>query len=79
MTYTPTIYEQIVRDFLSLSLKDYSYYEKKWAKRGYNKKDFVEYIKDIEYAHDLTLSKDFNVVKASNQAKEYVKDRNKYL
>ncbi|MBQ8750823.1 MAG: hypothetical protein IJZ30_04225 [Alphaproteobacteria bacterium] len=75
MTYTPTIYEQIVRDFLSLSLKDYSYYEKRWTKRGYNKKDFIEYVKDIEYAHDLTLSKDFNVVKASNQAKEYVKDR----
>lgn len=74
-----TVYEEIVTDFVFNKLKDYTHYEKEWEKRGYNKEDFKQYIEDIKYAHDLTLQPDFNVVKASNVAKEYVKNRKKIV
>ncbi len=75
MNYRPTVFEQIVTDYLNNTLKDFSQYEKAWLQRGYNQTDFMQYIEDIKYAHNLTLSPDFNVVKASNIAKEYVKNR----
>lgn len=73
--YTPTVYEQIVQDYLSAELKDYSYYEKEWSSRGYNKKDYLQYLKDIAYAESLLSLPDTGIVAMSNIAKEYVKDR----
>lgn len=73
--YTPTVYEQIVQDYLSAKLKDYSYYEKEWSSRGYNKKDYLQYLKDIAYAESLLSLPDTGIVAMANIAKEYVKDR----
>lgn len=75
MTYKPTVYEKIVRDFLDANVKDYAQYKPEWEKRGFNQEDFAQYVKDVEYAASLTNAPDFNVVKAANEAKEYVKDR----
>jgi len=74
-TYTPTVYEQIVTDFLSSNLQTFEQYKKEWVARGHNKKDFEQYIEDIAYAGSLLSKPDFNVVKAANTAKEHVKDR----
>jgi len=76
MQYQPTIYEQIVIDYLNKTEKPYSYYEKEWVARGYTKEDFIQYRQDIEYAKRLTEEKDFNVVTAANAAKDHVKNRN---
>lgn len=75
MTYKPTVYEQIIIDYLSSGLKDFSHYQPEWEKRGFKKTDFAQYIEDIQYAHSLMQQPGFNVVKASNQAKEHVKNR----
>ena len=75
MSYKPTVYEEIVQDFVSSQLQDYPYYKAKWEKRGYTKKDFDSYLKDVQYAYGLTQQPDFNVVKASSLAKEHVKNR----
>lgn len=75
MTYKPTVYEQIIIDYLSSDLKDFSHYQPEWEKRGFKETDFVQYIEDIQYAHSLMQQPGFNVVKASNQAKEHVKNR----
>lgn len=75
MTYTPTIYEQIVEDYLNGKIKPYDDYCQLWEDRGYSKADFLSYIKDIEYAARLLDKPDFNIIKACNEAKEYVKDR----
>lgn len=75
MQYVPTVYERIVRDYLSLNLQNFESYRKDWQDRGYNIDDFNQYVEDIKYAVNLMKQPDFNVVKASNIAKEYVKDR----
>jgi hypothetical protein len=74
-SYTPTVYEQIVTDFLAGKQKGYISYRKQWEDRGYNRKDFEQYLEDIAYAKSLTEQPDFNVVKAANMAKEHVKGR----
>lgn len=75
MNYTPTIYERIVQDYLDKQLKPYAIYRRRWTDRGYTKDDFKNYLQDIEYASKLTQKPDFNIVKACQEAKEYVKDR----
>jgi hypothetical protein len=75
LSYTPTVYEQIVTDFLNGTLHEYTAYRDQWETRGYTQKDFDQYLQDITYAKGLTEQPDFNVVKAANTAKEYVKDR----
>lgn len=75
MSYQPTIYEQIVQDYLSHNLKDFKQYRTKWAERGYTQDDFKQYVEDIKYAVELTEQPEFNVVRAANTAKEYVKNR----
>lgn len=75
MTYKPTVYEKIVQDFLDANVKNYAHYQPEWEHRGFNQPDFEQYVKDVEYAFNLTNVPDFNVVKAANEAKEYVKDR----
>lgn len=73
--YKPTVYEQIVRDYLSSELKDYSHYEKEWSSRGYNKKDYLQYLKDVAYTESLLSLPDTSIVAMANIAKEHVKDR----
>ncbi len=73
--YQPTVYEQIVQDYLNDELKDYGFYEKVWVARGYNKKDYLQYLKDIAYAESLLSQPDTNIVAAANIAKEHVKNR----
>lgn len=75
MSYQPTIYEQIVQDYLSHNLKDFKQYRTKWTERGYTQDDFKQYVEDIKYAVELTEQPEFNVVRAANTAKEYVKNR----
>lgn len=75
MQYQPTVYEQIVTDYLNGNIKPYSFYEREWTARGYTKKDFIQYKQDIEYAKKLTEVENFNVVAAANMAKEHVKNR----
>ena len=75
MQYQPTVYEQIVTDYLNGDIKPYSFYEREWTERGYTKKDFIQYKQDIEYAKKLTEVENFNVVAAANMAKEHVKNR----
>lgn len=75
MSYKPTIYEQIVQDYINGKLKDYQDYEKDWKARGLAKKDYLQYIKDIAYAESLLGLPDVNIVKAANMAKEHVKNR----
>jgi len=76
MDYQPTIYEKIVQDYLSDNLKNFKQYSSEWTARGYTKDDFNQYLKDIKYAVELTEQPDFNVVRAANIAKQYVKNRN---
>jgi hypothetical protein len=73
--YTPTVFEQIVTDLVKGTLQEYPTYRKQWEARGYNRKDFNQYLEDITYAKGLTEQPDFNVVRAANTAKEYVKGR----
>ncbi|MCM1323482.1 MAG: hypothetical protein NC218_04910 [Acetobacter sp.] len=75
MDYKPTVYEKIVQDYLSHNLKDFKQYSSEWIMRGYTQDDFNQYLDDIKYAVELTEQPDFNVVRAANIAKQYVKNR----
>lgn len=75
MDYKPTVYEQIVLDYINDKLKNYQVYEKEWKVRGLTQKDYLQYIKDIAYAESLLDLPHVNIVKASQMAKEYVKNR----
>lgn len=74
--YKPTVYEQIVQDFLHNKLKEYTAYSAELEKRGYNWEQFAQYVEDVKYAAGLTEDKTFNVVAASNEAKKSVAGRN---
>jgi len=75
MTYNQTVYERIARDLVSQDLKDYAFYEKEWTQRGWNKRDYLSYIKDLFYAVKLTQEPDFRIVPACQKAKDAVKGR----
>ena len=50
MSYKPTVYEQIVTDYLDGKELDYNDYKKELALRGWkDKRYFDAYIKDMEY------------------------------
>lgn len=75
MQYKPTVYEQIVTDYLKDNLQPYSAYAKEWNERGYAIADFAQYVKDIKYAAELAKTPDLGMVAACKIAKEHVKDR----
>lgn len=79
MDYKPTVYEQIVLDYINDKLKNYQVYEKEWKVRGLTQKDYLQYIKDIAYAESLLDLPHVNIVKASQMAKEYVKNGRELL
>jgi hypothetical protein len=79
MPYKPTVYEQIVRDVCADRPLPYAAYKNEWEARGWNRDDFKQYLDDVAYARALTQKPQFNVVAASNEAKEHVKDRHNMI
>ncbi len=76
MSYTPTIYEQIVTDMTNgKDLPLSAYDQKEWAERGHTQKDFILLKRDIKYALSLVENnQDKGIVALANMAKEHVQE-----
>ena len=61
LSYKPTVYEQIVRDFLDGKPLKYNKYKKELAARGWeDKRYFDAYIEDMKFIRDMMTKPDFN-------------------
>ena len=70
-TYTPTVYEQIVQDFLNGKELNYKTYEAELIERGWGEKRYFDaYIEDMKYIKSLMDSPDFNLRKAADMVKQ---------
>lgn len=80
LSYKPTVYEQIVRDFLDGKELKFENYQEKLARRGWGEKRYFDaYVKDIEYIKSLMDSPDFNLRKAADAVKNYHPSKNDYV
>ena len=76
MTYTPTVYEQIVQDFFAGKKLNFEDYKESLAERGWGEKRYFDaYVQDIKYIRELMQRMDFksvamNYVKASLRGDE---------
>lgn len=71
LSYKPTVYEQIVIDFLNGKEPKFEDYQEELAKRGWgDKRYFDAYVKDMEYIKSLMDSKDFNLRQAADLVKK---------
>lgn len=60
MSYKPTVYEQIVTDYLSNKKLDYDNYKDELAARGWkDKRYFDAYVEDIEYIKNVMDQQDY--------------------
>ena len=70
--YKPTVYEQIVRDFLAGKEPKYEDYQTELAARGWGEKRYFDaYLKDMEYIRDMMENPKFNQNLAEKIAKKY--------
>ncbi|MBQ9271171.1 MAG: hypothetical protein IJ218_02760 [Alphaproteobacteria bacterium] len=71
-SYKPTVYEQIVIDFLNGKKLNYKKYKKELAERGWaDKRYFDAYVKDMEFIKELMEKPEFNQNLAEKIAKKY--------
>jgi len=71
-TYQPTVYEQIVRDFLEGKDIKYEDYQAELAERGWTDKRYFDvYKKDMEFIKSLMDSPDFNLRQAADVIKKH--------
>ncbi|MBP5353036.1 MAG: hypothetical protein J6Y91_04655 [Alphaproteobacteria bacterium] len=76
--YRPTVYEQIVEDYLSQKKMRYEDYAEELAARGWKDKRYYDaYIKDIEYITKLMDKPDFNLRAAADEVKAHHPSANK--
>ena len=62
LSYRPTVYEQIVIDFLAGKELDYSSYKEELVLRGWKEERYFDaYIQDIEFIKNLMEGPDFNL------------------
>lgn len=60
-TYKPTVYEQIVRDFLDDKPLKYNKYKNELAERGWkDKRYFDAYVEDMRFIRDMMTKPNFN-------------------
>ena len=70
LSYKPTVYEQIVQDFLDDKELKFENYQKQLAERGWeDKRYFDAYVQDIKYIKHLMDSPDFNLRKVADIVK----------
>lgn len=70
-SYKPTIYEQIVQDFLDGKELKYEDYKEELAVRGWSDKRYFDaYVEDMKYIKSLMDSPDFNLRKAADIVKK---------
>lgn len=68
--YKPTVYEQIVWDFLNGKELKYNNYRKELAARGWNEKRYFDtYVEDIKFIKDLMDDPKFNLRAAADIVK----------
>ena len=76
-SYKPTVYEQIVRDFLDDKPLKYGKYKKELAERGWkDKRYFDAYIEDMKFIKKLMTKPDFNLRKAADIVKKQHPSKN---
>ena len=70
-SYKPTVYEQIVQDFLDGKELKFENYHEELATRGWSEKRYFDaYVEDIKYIKSLMDSPDFNLRKAADIVKK---------
>lgn len=70
-SYKPTVYEQIVQDFLDGKELKFENYNEELAARGWSEKRYFDaYLEDIKYIKSLMDSPDFNLRKAADVVKK---------
>ena len=76
--YKPTVYEQIVTDFLSGKTLNYNDYKDELSARGWSEKRYFDaYVKDMEFIRDLMEKPDFNLRAAADIVKKNHPSKNK--
>ena len=71
MSYQPTVYEQIVQDFLDGKKLQFENYQEELTARGWgDKKYFDAYVEDMKYIKSLMDEPDFNLRKAADIVKK---------
>ena len=71
MSYQPTVYEKIVRDFLDGKELRFENYQKDLSTRGWSDKHYFDaYVQDMKYIKSLMDSPDFNLRKAADVVKK---------
>lgn len=76
--YKPTVYEQIVRDFLDGKKLNYDDYKTELAARGFkDKRYFDTYIADMKAIKELMNKPDFNLRAAADVVKQFHKPGDK--
>lgn len=79
MSYKPTVYEQIVTDYLNNKKLDYNNYKDELAVRGWkDKRYFDAYVEDIKYIKDVMNQTDYKNA-ALDFAKDYLSEKNPSL
>jgi hypothetical protein len=69
--YKPTVYEQIVTDFLAGKNLNYDDYKDELSARGWSEKRYFDaYVKDMEFIKELMESPDFNLRVAADIVKK---------
>ena len=71
-TYKPTVYEQIVADYLAHKPLSFEDYAEELAQRGWkDRRYFDAYVKDIQYIDSLMQKPDFNLRAAADEVKTH--------
>lgn len=69
--YKPTVYEQIVTDFLAGKNLNYNDYKEELSARGWSEKRYFDaYVKDMEFIKELMGKPDFNLRLAADIVKK---------
>jgi len=72
LSYKPTVYEQIVTDFLNGKRLRYKDYKKELTERGFaDKRYFDAYVKDMEYIRDMMENPNYNHELAQKISEKY--------
>lgn len=79
-SYKPTVYEQIVQDFLDGKELKFADYQEELAKRGWSDKRYFDaYVQDMKYIKSLMDLPDFNLRKAADIVKKNHPSKNEYV